>query len=568
MDRLRDHVVRSSIMFKRTDRQRSLFESGYSVSESASSRLRVTWADGFQAKVLPILLNSESDFAELYADANGRPNWSVARMLGICVLQEMLNLHDQEALDSLAFDVRWQHALGMKPADAYLSRRSLVDFRSRLVAEDRDATALRRIFERIGESAIRDLKISTSEQRIDSTNITSNILSRGRVDLFRKTLLLFLRWVSRESPEQLDKLSTGTRKWFAEIEEQGWFGLGLSKEKAREILQVFAQRLHEIKVTFLDDELIRDSEEYALVIRVLDEHCHVVQINAPSTEVSSHGPVEIELRKHLEKPSTTLQSPFDPDAGYGYKGSGYTVQVAETCRNEHAEIITDFEVVPSGKPDFGQEAAVIDRLQACGVQPKILYADGGYPTGEGILDAKSKGVELFAPVTGASLPEGAIGRDQFTFDEATGDCTRCPAGHAPHRHADRSTSGERPSRHAYFDGAICRACPLLSHCIVRHPNNGRTGSYHLDIGANLIARDRALVAQRTLSWRQKYKIRSGVEATMSELKRGHGMGRLRVRRLKRVRAAVALKIIGCNVKRWLRACANCIEQPVPVLAAA
>lgn len=42
---------------------------------------------------------------------------------------------------------------------------------------------------------------------------------------------------------------------------------------------------------------------------------------------------------------------------------------------------------------------------------------------------------------------------------------------------------------------------------------------------------------------------------MSELKRGHAMGRLRVRRLPQVRLAVACKVIACNVKRWLRASA-------------
>ena len=47
--------------------------------------------------------------------------------------------------------------------------------------------------------------------------------------------------------------------------------------------------------------------------------------------------------------------------------------------------------------------------------------------------------------------------------------------------------------------------------------------------------------------------RSGIEATMSELKRGHGMGKLRVRRASKVCFAVACKVIACNIKRWAKA---------------
>ena len=123
-------------MFKPTKRQRTLFETEQRLGDSVRRRLKGTWAEGFQSKVLPMLLDAESEFAALYSDETGRPNWSAARMLGICVLQEMLALDDQSALDSLAFDVRWQHALGLEPEEAYLSRRSLVEFRSRLTSHD------------------------------------------------------------------------------------------------------------------------------------------------------------------------------------------------------------------------------------------------------------------------------------------------------------------------------------------------------------------------------------------------------------------------------------------------
>jgi hypothetical protein len=46
---------------------------------------------------------------------------------------------------------------------------------------------------------------------------------------------------------------------------------------------------------------------------------------------------------------------------------------------------------------------------------------------------------------------------------------------------------------------------------------------------------------------------------MSELKRGHGAGRLRVRRMAQVLLQIAFKASACNVKRWLRACAAALR---------
>ncbi len=65
----------------------------------------------------------------------------------------------------------------------------------------------------------------------------------------------------------------------------------------------------------------------------------------------------------------------------------------------------------------------------------------------------------------------------------------------------------------------------------------------------------ACTNQQTTDWKKQHRIRSGVEATMSELKRRHGMGKLRVRRATKVCFAVACKVIACNIKRWAKALA-------------
>jgi hypothetical protein len=59
--------------------------------------------------------------------------------------------------------------------------------------------------------------------------------------------------------------------------------------------------------------------------------------------------------------------------------------------------------------------------------------------------------------------------------------------------------------------------------------------------------------QQTTEWKNRYRIRAGIEATNSELKRSHGIGRLRVRRMAKVCFAVACKLTACNIKRWAKA---------------
>ena len=69
-------------------------------------------------------------------------------------------------------------------------------------------------------------------------------------------------------------------------------------------------------------------------------------------------------------------------------------------------------------------------------------------------------------------------------------------------------------------------------------------------------------------WRKRYGLRAGIEGTNSELKRRHGLGRLRVRGGERVRLAVYLKALACNVKRMVRARLDQMLVPPAALATA
>jgi len=179
-------------MYKKTSSQGKLFGVETRVSSSLRSRLELSWAHLFRLEVLPILLKNEDRYAVLYGKT-GRPNFSVARLVGLCLLQELSDFNDQQALDEFSFDIRWRYALDVGEEEDYLSRRSLVEFRRRLVAKDPEMKLIRNVFDNVRDSAVKKLGLSSANQRLDSTLIISNIRIRGRLALFSNTLSLFLK---------------------------------------------------------------------------------------------------------------------------------------------------------------------------------------------------------------------------------------------------------------------------------------------------------------------------------------------------------------------------------------
>jgi hypothetical protein len=280
-------------MYKRTPPQIKLFGIETQISPSLRSRLESSWAQLFRCEVLPLLFRKEDDYADLYG-TTGRPNFSVARLLGLCLLQEWNDLSDQEALDTFSFDVRWRYALDVNDEEDYLSRRSLVEFRRRLAAKDPEMKLVRNVFDSIRDTALEALGLSTSNQRLDSTHIVSNIRLRGRVALFTNTLNLFLKSLDKDL---FSRVPSAIQKWHT-TEPEGWFGLGPAEQKAK--LEELAGYLHELIVMFEKDEL---GEPYQLLKRLFSEQCECAEES------------KIQVKKKTE--GAVLQSPYDPDASCG-----------------------------------------------------------------------------------------------------------------------------------------------------------------------------------------------------------------------------------------------------------
>ena len=537
-------------MYKKTSPQQKLFGVDTQLSASLRKRLESSWAQLFKVEVLPILFKNEDRYAMLYGKT-GRPNFSVARLLGLCLLQELNSLSDQQVLDTFSFDIRWRYALDVGEDEDYLSRRSLVEFRRRLAAKDPEMKLIRNVFDNIRDSAIKKLGLSARDQRLDSTHIISNIRMRGRLDLFSNTLTLFLKSLNTD---QLSRVPQEIQQWHTS-ESEGWFGLGPAEQKAK--VQQLAEYVYDLIVVFEKEDAIKSCEPYQLLERLFCEQCEFKKALLSDADSKEH---KIQIKKKTS--GVTLQSAYDPDASYGHKGPGYSLHITETCNNAaKTEIITDYEVHGAGRSDIGKALSVIERLDAAGLKPKTLFADGGYPSVPSALAVIEQDIEFMAPVNRSRLSNDIMGRDLFQFN-SDGFATKCPMGHSPIDH--RILSGNNTTRRslfAIFSGDICRSCKMLDQCPVRAPNHRNAGcqacdsvgDFRLEITPEIRLRDQMYADQQTTQWKERYKIRAGIEATSSELKRSHGIGKLRVRRAVKVCFAVACKVIACNIKRWAKA---------------
>ena len=548
-------------MFRERDPQESLWQSEFLMTPKKVRLLQRSWAEVFRYQALPLI--DEQRFAPMYCPDNGRPNRAVQTVLGVLILKEMFDLTDQEALDQLDFNLLWHHALRLDMDEAHLPQKTLHNFRARLMLHDGGRVAFRETTDRIIDA----LGLRTGKQRLDSTHIISNIALLTRLGLFCETIRLFLGAMKAEHPELAEGVARGLSQRYLREDGEATSYEDARSGEGRRRLAVCARDLYRLVDRFRGTAVV-EMEEYRLLERLLREQCHVGKHTDGRPQAddddAGEGKVPIALKEPKEVRSDSLQSPHDPDATYsGHKGKGYEVQVAETCHEDNiAQIITHVEVTPSSGSDADVAVPVIEALSERGLQPGELVADTSYGSGRNAYEAELLGTELVSPVGGptpraAEHGSGLLTAADFIIDPISRRATVCPAGHQAVAEYEDEEAPERVEIH--FAREICEACPLRPRCPVRWRRRpelagGRgPGAYVLTADLVRVNIERRRRAEASGEFHKRYATRAGIEGVNSELKRAHGLGRLRVRGGLRVRLAVYLKALACNMKRMVHA---------------
>jgi len=231
------------------------------------------------------------------------------------------------------------------------------------------------------------------------------------------------------------------------------------------------------------------------------------------------------------------------------------VQISETCHPENEiQLITCALPQTAVEADTTATIEVLDSLEESGLLPQEMFADTSYCSDENIQAAAERGVELVGPVQCGSLIDKDVDHlnvDDFDIDEETEEVVCCPAGHKPASSIHDKQTGKTKT---VMPGSTCSQCEFRKECPVEKCRDGYC-LYHTAKQRRLAGRRRE---ENTDVFRDRYRIRGGIEGTNSGLKRKTGLGRLRVRGRPAVFQAIYLKIAGWNILR-ASVCAKMLE---------
>jgi hypothetical protein len=469
----------------------------------------------------------------------GRPTKELYSMCGLMLLMEFQNWTKDQAVNSYCFDMSIHYALNLEPVANELSKRTLE--RYIVLAQENNLAQI--TMEKVTDSLIKDLGINIDKQRLDSTHIFSDMASFGRTRMMGVAIKRFLTQVIRYDKsgyEALDKVlqeryTPSTHQLFAKVAKD---------TQSREVLSLQVAKDMLCLIDFFANKAPHNERDcYKAMVRIFNEQCEVKQN-------------QITIRKHTG--GNVMQNSSDPDATFdGHKGPGYQVQISETCNPDNeVQLITC--VIPQTACIADSESAreVLDNLQSHDLLPREMVADTAYTNDDNVLYAQQIGVDLVGPTVvnpqDPSDPFEELSIDDFTTDPVSKAVVCCPAGHKP-QHSEYDSKTDKTT--TIMPESACGNCEFFSNC----PAGKVKGQYRLEY----TEKQRRLAERRreqvTDVYKERYRIRGGIEATNSGLKRRTGLGKLKVRGKAAVFHAIFMKICGWNILR-ATACAKMQEK--------
>lgn len=237
--------------------------------ENLRKRLENSWAGVFYREFFTRM--DESLFAVLYIDIPSRPNVPVNVLVGLEYLKAGKGWTDEEMYDAYCYDVQVRYALGYRQlGEGYFDLRTLCYFRERLsrYMQETGINLLEKAFEQVTDEQICAFQLKTGKQRMDSTQIASNICVMGRLQLLVKVLKRVNRMLSEENQQRYNEEFAAYTKGHA-----GQYVYHLKGKDTSEHLQ----KIGELMQRLLEELRPGYGEEpvYQMLAQVFDEHYRV-----------------------------------------------------------------------------------------------------------------------------------------------------------------------------------------------------------------------------------------------------------------------------------------------------
>lgn len=171
--------------------QISFFDAATNLTEREKRLLEKSWAKYFAENIFPEI--DEAPFSVHYSDRPSRHNTPVNVIIGALILKEIFGFIDEEIVDALPFDIRYQYALRTTSFEEQpLNGRTLGRFRASCNAYDEmpGTDLIHDCIIKLSSSMAAMMKLNTGMRRMDSLMVASNIRKMSRLELLYTCVLI------------------------------------------------------------------------------------------------------------------------------------------------------------------------------------------------------------------------------------------------------------------------------------------------------------------------------------------------------------------------------------------
>ncbi len=389
----------------------------------------------------------DEDFAACYSAGMGRPSIPPSQLAKVLLLQYRTGVSDEQAMECIAWDLRWKIALGLAVDHVGWHPTSLTKFRARLLLHRLERLALERTLTLAEELGMLDGPV---EQIIDSTPMLGAAATQDTVRLVRhgvRKLLDAVAVVDEPAASQLDRALEFDYARPAEKPDCRWRERA---ERERMLTSVAEDAERALQAVERADGLLAAES-------VGDAHRLLRELIGQDFDIDEDGVP----RLYRGTRAGRVISAIDPEMRHGRKSQhqrfdGFKLSAAVTNTSE--PLITAIEVAPASEQDGPQAKHLID-TQPPQRRPERVLGDTAYGTGPVRAELAERGVDVLAPLAPGMVKPGRLGKRDFRIDLDAGTVT-CPAG-------ENAVIRTEPkgARRARFAKAACDRCPLRERCV-------------------------------------------------------------------------------------------------------
>ena len=468
--------------------------------EKHRQRLEQSWAGEFYRQFFCRL--KENTFACLYADHPSRPNIPVNVLVALDTLKAGFGWSDEELYDHFTYDIQVRYAMGYHNLDeGDFDIRTLYNFRRRLSQYNlgHGINLLEQCFEDITDQQVIVFKVKTTQQRMDSTMIASNILDASRLQLAAELLQRIERLLSETDQVRYAEQLT---PYMQDTVNQYVYRIK-GKEQVQEQLTQIGQLLYLLLQALRTD--------YA-------QHPFLPVVERFFAENFQVEETLIQPKDGKELSSGCLQSLDDVEASYRQKGQkfykGYVANLTETCHPENeVQLITKAQADPNNVDDPRLLLAALPNLKKR-TDLEQLYTDGGFGSPAVDQALRQQQVEqIQSAIRGTCLNPDKLHLSAYIIrQDEQGQPTQitCPGERTV---AVQPRSATAKSFLARFEAADCSTCPFHAENRCRILWRKKCGNFQMDFTQQEV--HAAVRRRRCLENQQApHNLRAAVEAAV------------------------------------------------------